>query len=154
MIEKTKDFINMCKSHSYHINKDRILLLIRYVFAGGLSFITNIALLYYFETYLMWWYLTASTMAFVISVIVSFLAQKYITFRNKSRENIPKQMVQYIAIAIFNVITNGIIVFLLVNFVKFTTILSQVISAIIIAVWSLFVYRFIIFRHEEVNHQN
>jgi len=144
----------MCKEHSYHISKSRIFLLLRYIFAGGLSFVTNIALLYYFETHLKWWYLTASTVAFIISVVVSFLAQKYITFRDKSRHNLSKQMFQYIAIAVFNVITNGIIVFVLVNFVHLITIWAQIISAIIIAVWSLFVYRFIIFHQDQVNQQN
>jgi len=146
--KKTTDFINVCKSQSYHLDKRRLFLLMRYLFAGSLSFVSNIGLLFIFETYLSWWYLISSTLAFIISVVVSFLAQKYITFRDKSTDHLSQQMVQYILIVVFNVIINAIIVFILVDFIHILPIWAQVISAGIIAVWSLFVYRFVIF------HQN
>jgi dolichol-phosphate mannosyltransferase len=143
--KKIINFVNLCKSQSFHLDRQRLFLLLRYLFAGGLSFITNIGLLFVFTAYLNLWYLTASTFAFIISVIVSFLAQKYITFRDISTNRITYQMTQYIAIAIFNVIANAIIVFILVDFIRIIPLLAQIISAGFIAVWSLFVYRFIIF---------
>lgn len=141
-------FVDVCKSQSYHLSKQRLFLLMRYLFAGGLSFTSNIGLLFVFMEYLGWWYLTASTISFIISVIVSFLAQKYITFRDMSVDNISQQMIRYVLIAIFNVMANAAMVFVFVDLIHFSPILAQIISAGIIAIWSLFVYRIIIF------HQN
>lgn len=147
--KKIAVFIDTCKSQSYHLNKKRVFLLIRYLFAGSLSFVSNIGLLFILVTYLSWWYLAASVVAFVISVIISFLAQKYITFRDKSTDRIPNQMFQYILIALFNVIANTVMVFILVDFMHILYLIAQILSAGAIAVWSLFVYRFIIFRYNK-----
>lgn len=149
MYKRVVNFIDTCKSQSYHLNKDRVFLLIRYIFAGGLAFMTNIGLLFIFVKYLEWWYLTASTIAFIISVIISFLAQKYITFRDKTTDRVGHQATQYIIIALFNVTANAIMMFILVDIIHILYLISQVISAGLIAVWSLFVYRFIIFRDNE-----
>lgn len=142
-------FADVCKSQSYHLSKRRLFLLIRYLFAGGLSFTSNVGLFFVFTTYLGWWYLIASTISFIISVVVSFLAQKYITFRDMSIDGISQQMFQYVLIAIFNVIANAIIVFTLVDLTHLFPVLAQVISAGIIAMWSLFVYKFIIFSNSK-----
>lgn len=148
--KKVTRFIDVCKSQSYHLDKQRLFLLIRYLFAGSLSLVTNIGLLFVFVVYLGWWYLIASTVSFIISVNISFLAQKYITFRETSTHRIPRQMVQYILIAVFNVIANAIMVFVLVDFINIFYLWAQIVSAGIIAIWSLFVYRFVIFHNTEV----
>jgi len=145
IIKKTINIIDACKAQSYHLDKKRLFLLVRYLIAGGLSFISNIGLFLLFEKYLGWWYLIASTLAFIISVVVSFSAQKYITFRDTSTDRISQQMGQYILIAVFNVIANAIMIFIFVDLIHLPLVLSQIISAGFIAVWSLFVYNFMIF---------
>jgi dolichol-phosphate mannosyltransferase len=119
----------------------------RYLFAGGLAFSTNLILLFIFIQYFHLWYLTASTLSFVISVIVSFTVQKFITFRDRTTNNVHYQIAKYVAIALFNVSANGGMMYALVDTAKIHYMLAQILSAGIIAVWSLAVYRYLIFKH-------
>ncbi|PIP86872.1 hypothetical protein COW81_03350 [Candidatus Campbellbacteria bacterium CG22_combo_CG10-13_8_21_14_all_36_13] len=146
--DKINRAVHIIRSQSYHLDRGRVFLLIRYLFAGGLSFTTNVGLLYIFETYFNWWYIASSTLAFVIAVVVSFLAQKYITFQDKSKDEISIQILQYVIIAFVNIIANGVMVFVMVEYIHLTPVIAQVISAGFIAVWSLLVYRFIIFNQK------
>ena len=132
------------------MNKARIFFLIRYLFAGGLAFATNLALLFIFAHYFHLWYLTASTLAFIISVIVSFTVQKFITFRDKTTDKVHHQIAKYIAIALFNVSANGGMMYALVDMAQIHYMFAQVFSAGIIAVWSLAVYRYFIFKHASI----
>ena len=126
------------------------LLLARYIFSGFLAFTTNLVLLFVFKNYLHWWYLTASTLAFIISVIVSFMAQKFITFRDKSTSRVPHQIALYFIIALFNVFANGVLMFSFVDIAHIQYLLSQVFSAGMIAIWSFALYRFVIFPNVKI----
>ncbi|KKU82109.1 MAG: hypothetical protein UY07_C0003G0010 [Parcubacteria group bacterium GW2011_GWA1_47_8] len=129
------------------MNKARLFFLMRYLFAGLLAFTTNLSLFFMFINYFNMWYLTASTLAFILSVIVSFLAQKLVTFRDKTTDRVHHQAAMYITIALFNVAANGGFMFSFVDLVYMPYMFAQVLSAGIIAVWSLAVYRYVIFKH-------
>lgn len=129
------------------LNRERLFFLLRYLFAGGLAFATNLALLFIFAHYFHLWYLTASTLSFIISVIVSFTVQKFITFRDRTTDNVHHQIAKYVAIALFNVTANVGIMYLLVDSAHVHYMIAQIVSAGIIAVWSLAVYRYLIFKH-------
>lgn len=132
-------------------HKARLFFLMRYIFAGGLAFATNLTLLFIFTQYFQLWYLTASTLSFIISVVVSFTVQKFITFRDRTTDKVHHQIAKYLAIALFNVSANGGIMYALVDQVQIHYMLAQIISAGIIAVWSLGVYRYIIFKHAVIH---
>ena len=144
-------FMNHSGIKSSGVHKARIFFLARYLFSGGLSFTTNMLLLFVLKEYFNMWYLTASTIAFVISVVVSFLAQKFITFRDKSKDRISKQLPLYMVVALFNVIMNGVMMFTFVSMLYVPYLLAQVFSAGLIAVWSLLVYRYIIFSNVKIS---
>lgn len=119
----------------------------RYLFAGGLTFATNLVLLFIFARYFHLWYLTASTLAFIFSVVVSFTMQKFVTFRDKTTDRVHHQVVMFLAIALFNVTANGAMMFSFVDLLSIPYMIAQVFSAGFIALWSLMAYRYIIFTH-------
>lgn len=129
------------------MNRARLFFLMRYLFAGLLAFTTNLSLFFIFINYFNMWYLTASTLAFIISVIVSFLAQKLVTFRDKTIARVHHQAAMYLVVALFNVAANGGLMFSFVDLEHMPHMFAQVLSAGIIAVWSLAVYRYVIFKH-------
>jgi putative flippase GtrA len=144
-------FIDHTGTHATVFNKTRLFFLARYVCSGLLAFMVNLLLLLMFKEYFRIWYLYASTYAFIISVIVSFLAQKFITFRDRSRGRVPYQLTLYIIIALMNVVVNGVFMFSFVDLLRIPYVLSQIFSAAIIAVWNLAAYRFIIFTHAKIH---
>jgi glycosyltransferase involved in cell wall biosynthesis/putative flippase GtrA len=125
-------------------------LLFRYLCSGGLAFVSNLGLFVFFEQVFDLWYVAASTLAFIISVGVSFLAQKFITFRDHSRDRTFRQFGWYIVIALFNVSMNALMMYAFVDGLHLSHLFAQVLSAGLIAVWSLGVYRYIIFPNASV----
>lgn len=144
-------FVGRSTVKSSLLNKSRMFFLVRYLFSGLLSFTANLSLLLVFKEYFNMWYLTASTLAFIISVIVSFAAQKFITFRDKSRDRVSRQMVWYIVVALFNVTMNAGMMYAFVDILHLQYLLAQIISAGFIALWSLAVYRYIIFTNAKIS---
>lgn len=133
------------------MNRVRLFFLMRYLFAGGVAFVTNLILLFVFAHYFHLWYLTASTFAFIVSVIVSFMMQKFVTFRDRTTERIHHQVVMFIGIALFNMTANGAIMFSFVDLRHIPYMIAQVFSSGFIALWSLMVYRYIIFKHASIS---
>ena len=128
-----------------------VMLFARYLFSGLLAFATNIGLFFIFKNYFHLWYLTASTTAFIVSVLVSFAAQKFITFRDRTTDGVHRQMVSYVIIAVINVLVNGVLVYFLVDVLYLSAMISQVISAAVIAIYSLVLYRVVIFHHAKIH---
>jgi putative flippase GtrA len=126
-------------------HKSQLFLLMRYLLGGGTAATTNLLLLFVFTDYFHWWYLAASTIAFIISGFVSFTVQKFITFRDRTTDKIHHQAVMYLSFALFNIMANGGLMFSFVELAHVHYLLAQVFSGVIIAAWSLVVYRYVIF---------
>ena len=112
----------------------------RFLFSGGTAFIVNLGLLYFLVDVLGWWYLGASLASFSVAIIVSFIMQKFWTFRDGVLQRTPAQFGFFALIAIFN---SGLNVWLMYVFVDWTGIhylLAQVFSSGLIAGWSFFAY--------------
>ncbi|MBI3442703.1 MAG: glycosyltransferase [Candidatus Sungbacteria bacterium] len=129
----------------------RFLFLARYLLSGILAFAVNLLVLFILTEYFRVWYLYASTDAFIISVVISFLAQKFITFRDRSRARMPYQLTLCIILALMNMGANGVFMYSFVGLLHISYMVSQIFSAAIIALWSLAAYRFIIFAHDEIH---
>ncbi len=148
--EKIISFINQLSGNPLFSYGARLWFLTRYIFSGVLALTANLTLLFIFKNYFNIWYLYASTLAFIISVVVSFLAQKLITFRDKSTDRVHHQFASFVVIALFNVIANGGLMFSFVDMAHIQYMLAQLFSAGIIAVWNLVVYRYIVFAHAKL----
>lgn len=144
-------FMNHASSRESLLSRARLFFLARFLYAGLLAFVANMLLLLIFKEYLRMWYLYASTYAFIISVLVSFLAQKFITFRDRSQGRVPYQLTLYVIIALINVMVNGVFMFSFVDVMRIPYLVSQIFSAAIIALWNLAAYRFIIFTHAKIH---
>lgn len=121
---------------------------IRYIESGTAAAGVNFFILYILAEYFHVWYLVAATIAFSIAVVVSFLLQKYWTFRDSRSGGsaVAAQGASYLTIAVCNVFLNAIFVYVFVEKIGLWYFLAQAISAIIIALWSFAAYRFFVFR--------
>ncbi len=115
--------------------------LIRFIISGGLSALTNLIFLYIFVDLLDIWYLLASSASFLIGFAVSFILQKYWAFENPSKERIHAQVSIYFIVTLINLIINITLVYLFVDKCHINYLLAQIISNILIAFVSYFVYR-------------
>ncbi|OHA17470.1 MAG: hypothetical protein A3H57_00030 [Candidatus Taylorbacteria bacterium RIFCSPLOWO2_02_FULL_43_11] len=131
--------------------------LINYVFSGGTGAFVNLFTLFVLTHVFRIWYLLSSIVAFLTAFGFSFYLQKHWTFRDHSNDGIQKQMSVYMLVSLINLVVNTALMYLFVdvigkmlvpNFYNNTLwyLLSQFVSAGLIAIESFFVYRSFVFR--------
>lgn len=127
-------------------------LIVRYVISGTLATATNLGITALLAGYTRMHYLVIVSIAFVISVVVSFSLQKFFTFHEHSLSSAPKQLLSFIAVASINLLINDFFVYLLVKVTGVgMLVLDQAIASLVIACYSFFLYRYGIFRLAPTN---
>lgn len=128
---------------TYHLR-----LQIKYFFAGVSATLLNLILLALFHSVLNWSLVLSTSLAFILSFLLSFALQKFWTFRNKKYRNIPRQLVLYLLNALLGLSLNVYLIQLLVNSWGIWYLLAQVIISLFLALLNFLVYNFIIFRRK------
>lgn len=118
---------------------------LRFIIAGSLGAITDLTILYILTDIWGVWYVFSTIVAFSMAFIVSFILQKFWTFKNYSKSAIRKQVPIYFVTALINVVVNTYLVFFLVHYQHVHYLLAQVITSCFIAVSSFVIYNKIIF---------
>lgn len=133
-----RQFINYCKQITGQV-------IVRYLISGAMAATVDLLTLYLLTSGLGVWYLPSSVAAFCVALVVSFVLQKFWTFRNRSRRRFYSQATTYFLIALTNLGINTLIIYFLVDFLKLFYLLGQVIAGLVVAMWSFFSYRHLVF---------
>ncbi len=96
------------------------------------------------------WYLYASVVAFISSILISFFLQKFWAFKDSSLEGVHGQFAMFFGIAVFDVFLNVFIVYMLVEYSNIWYIFSQIISASLIGVFNFLIYAALVFRRDKI----
>lgn len=118
----------------------------KFFIAGTLSSVVDLLALFLFHGIFHWEIVISTSIAFLLSLFVSFSLQKLWTFRNYSHERLPHQLFLYFAAAFIVMNLNGIGMHIFVNNFHIWYILSQIIVNLVLGVINFFAYKFIIFR--------
>ncbi len=113
----------------------------RFLLVGSISILINLSILYILTEYGNVWYLASSALAFGISYIISFLFHKFWTFKNKNVRATIYQFPLHLSLALFNLLLNTVLLFILVEWVHVWYVLAQASAAIVIAVNSFIISR-------------
>ena len=120
--------------------------IVTYLISGSIAAFVNLSLLYIFTELLHFWYVISASIAYVSAFGISFTLQKFWTFKDHKIEGIHKQLSLYFLVMLINIILNALFVYLFVEYAEIWYMLAQVISGLIIAIESFFVYKLLIFR--------
>ena len=118
----------------------------RFLLAGVTAAVFQLATYILFTRALEWWYLLASTVSFVLTVIVSFLLQKFFTFRHRELSSVSRQFGFFGVLSLCNLGLNTLYMFLFVDILQLPDFYAQVLAIGLIAVSSFFLYRQFIFK--------
>ena len=118
--------------------------MVRFLITGILAFLTTLSLLYVFTEWFSLWYLYSATVAYAISIAVSFVLQKYWTFRNGTSTATRAQFVRFIFLNIINIGLNACGVYFLTE-LGLWYIASEFFVALLIALSSFSIMRRFIF---------
>lgn len=128
-------------------------VLFRYIVSGGTSATVDLILLYFLNSILHMHYLWAAGLAFAVAFCVSFVLQKFWTFKNHSTENIHKQIMLYLCTSLFGLSLNTLLMYVFVDHLNLNVILSQIFAGAMVACGSFFLSR-IVFKYGHTNNTN
>lgn len=133
----------------------RVKQLIKFIIAGGIASSVQLGLFYVFVQIMgQHLYLTATSLAFIFALMVSFTLQKFWTFADKETEFIKKQFTIYGMVALTNLFLNAGIMYYLVDIVQIWYIFAQIISMGILAIGSFIFHGKITFNNINENSNN
>lgn len=119
--------------------------IIKYIISGGSGAVVNIGVLYLLTDVFGYWYLFSSMISFFSSCWISFILQKFWTFKDVSVDKFSKQALMFFFVQTVNLGLNTMLVYLLVEFLGLWYIAAQIISGVLIAISSFIIFSKIIF---------
>lgn len=120
--------------------------IVRYLISGAVATVVDIASLYFLVDMLHLWYLASATIAFVLTVIVSFMMQKFWTFQETSTESIHTQIRGYLILSTANIFINTALMYLFVSLFHIQYLIAQLGVIAVISLYGFFIYKYLIFR--------
>lgn len=146
-VDDTMAFMKKQLETTFYFFKQYVSLeTLRFVISGGTVALTELSLLYVFTDVFHIWYLFSLIIAFSCSFVLSFLLQKFWTFKNKATDKVHFQAVVYLLVALMNLVLNACLLYILVQFVGVWYLLAQAVISAVIAIWSFLIYKFLIFK--------
>ncbi|MDE2037752.1 MAG: GtrA family protein [Patescibacteria group bacterium] len=121
----------------------RFSRVVRFVSSGAVGAAIDLGLLFLFVRVMDAWYLPSAVVAFVLSYAVSFILQKFWTFRERSMERAHVQASSYLLLALANLVLNTLLMYALVTGIGLEYLAAQIIASAIIAVESYAFYKLI-----------
>ncbi len=125
----------------------KYIQIIRYIFAGGFATASNLVILFIGVKYFKLWYLTSAIIAFCCAVIISYLLQKFWTFKNYSTQNMYKQFLSFFLFALIMLGVNTLLMYVFVALIGFQYLLAQAFISLIIACINYVYFNKIIFNN-------
>jgi putative flippase GtrA len=123
-------------------------VVVRYIISGGTAALTDLVLLYVFNTLLHIHYLSASVAAFILAFFVSFTLHKFWTF--KSHESaIPTQMVMYLGTSLLGLSLNTLLMYIFVGHFHLIVLFSQILAGALVACCTFFISRKFVFKYKK-----
>lgn len=124
-------------------------LFIRYVFSGGVAAAIDVILLFVLTEYFHVYYLAAATFAMTISFIARFLLQKFVTFKDTDESQATAQFASYSALYTGSLVATNALLYVFVDYLHVNVVLAQIVTILVIASVSFFVYKFFVFSKEK-----
>ncbi len=116
----------------------------RYALVGGLCALADIAILFFFVNFLHFFYLTVTTLSFIIITFLGYFGQKYFAFRDPSK-NHKKQIPIFFIVTGTGLAFNTLFMFLFVSIAGIWYITSNIITKFIVLVWNFLANKHITF---------
>ncbi len=104
---------------------------LKYGIGGGLAFVLNLALTYFFTEILRFYYLISAFLGYLISIFINFSFQAFITFKTKE-ERFFKRFVLFLLIQINASLLHTFLVYIFTDLLKIYYLISVALSSFIL----------------------
>jgi putative flippase GtrA len=120
-----------------------------YCVGGGLAFVTDAGLLFVFTEYGHIWYLFSATLSFLISGVVNYSFQYFITFKGQGGE-LKKQAGIFLLVALVGLAINNSLLYLQVEVFGLWYMAAKAIAAVVVLIWNFFMNKRFTFKGNKV----
>jgi putative flippase GtrA len=117
---------------------------VRYLAAGGLSFLVDFGVLSLLHEVLNWPVWLASGTSFLISFVFTYTIQRAFSFGSSAPHG--RALVRYTILVAFNTLATMVIV-TLINQSPFSWATGKVVATVVTTIWNYFAYRYWVFAH-------
>lgn len=121
----------------------------KFFISGAIAGSIDLTLLFVFHGILHWGVVISTTLAFLMSFMFSFYLQRVWTFDSKDGKKVPRELVLYMLNAFLSLNINGFGMHFLSVELSVWYLLSQIIVNIFLGTLNFYIYKFIIFRHDD-----
>ena len=119
---------------------------LRFGVSGVAAAMTLMGTLYGLTEFAKFWYIHSVLIASVVSFFVSFGLQRLWTFRSTEPKAALPQLMAFVALFLANSAINAGLLYVMVEDFHAPYLLSELLIAVLIAMWNFFIMRFLIFR--------
>jgi len=112
---------------------------VRFCIAGAAGVAAYYGALYGLTEYLRVWYVWSAVVGFVLNTGLNFVLQKFWTFQNKEMHMVGRQLVLYVAMTIFLLVSNTLSLYLMVRCLHMWYIEAQMILTVVISILSFII---------------
>ena len=123
--------------------------LAKFFISGGIAGSIDLIFLFLFHGVLGLGVVISTSIAFLISFFASFYLQRVWTFDSKENKKVPRELVLYMLNAFLSLNINGLSMHFLATRLQIWYLLSQIIVNVVLGMLNFFIYKFIIFRHDD-----
>lgn len=123
-----------------------VLQVVRYGVSGVMGGLVQVASLYVFVDWLTVWYIYGVALAFLISLVCTFVLQKFWTFQDYSTDTLTRQSFFYVMIAVGTLALNVVLMYVLVDVLHYWYIVAQIIVVGTVGVLSFFMNKALTFK--------
>ncbi len=134
----------------FSVRKSLSIQVVKFIVSGGTAALVELILLYLFTEFLGIWYIYSLVLAFLVAFSMSFTLQKFWTFKDARKEIVPQQAILHLAVTVAGLLFNMVGLYMLVELFGFWYMLAQVLVGGTIAFLSFLIYKFVIFKKDEV----
>ncbi len=142
----------MSISRGVYASHAHLLQVVRYGVSGITGGLVQVAFLYVFVDWLTLWYINGVVLAFSISLVCTFVLQKFWTFQDYSVDSIKRQSYLYILIALGALMLNIVSMYTLVDLFHFWHIGAQVVVVLLVGTLTFLMNRMFTFKNHGIGH--
>jgi len=119
------------------LQKQDVKLFVGYVVFAGFATLVDLSLLYLLTEFFHIWYFYSAIFAYFIGMITNYLLNKYLNFRDSSKQIIP-QFGLFVTVALIGLGLNQLVLYSLVKFAGLWYMSAKFIAIFIVMFWSFY----------------
>ena len=128
------------------IKNKHVRQFVKYGIVGVMNTMIDFSVYYFFTRYAGFHFLAANFCSWVTAVMVSFLANKFWTFRSYDTAVLARQSARFIIVAIISLVVSQSLLYTFVRIVGIRDLIAKVLTIGIVVFWNFFMNKFWTFR--------